>query len=446
MLSLCPWGGPPPPASTSQVVMHFEPQPLARHLSRTERGRWLESRGAPVAHFPRNIVAGGQLMWVRFHWKDALDLIAVAGLLYAVLLLLRRTHSRFIVTGISLLLVLYATARFLNLYLTTTLFQAFLAFFAVIIAVVFQRELRSFIEWLSGWARWSRSRQAPLPERVADQLVDALLYLAQRKIGALIVLPGSQVIHGLVQGGIPLNGQVSTPLLLSLFDSSSPGHDGAVVVEGGRVSKFSVHLPLAERFEHYNALGTRHRAALGLAERSDALVLAVSEERGTISVASGGELRTLAPSETLRADLEALLKARVPPEPVRPWHWLLTQNLREKAIAAGLALLLWAIFVASQGAGVVTRPYDVPVEFQFLPQGYGVSEVSPQTITVTLSGRNQDFNLLDPEALRVVVRLPGGVMGRQRVRIQEPMISHPSALSVVTFTPRYLEFTIQKQE
>jgi len=131
---------------------------------------------------------------------------------------------------------------------------------------------------------------------------------------------------------------------------------------------------------------------------------------------------------------------------VRPWHWLLTQNLREKAIAAGLALLLWAIFVASQGAGVVTRPYDVPVAFQFLPQGYGVSEVSPQTITVTLSGRNQDFNLLDPEALRVVVRLPGGVMGRQRVRIQEPMISHPSALSVVNFTPRYLEFTIQKQE
>ena len=98
-------------------------------------------------------------MWVTFQWKDALDLILVAGLLYAVLLLLRRTHSRFIFTGISLLLVLYGAARFLNLYLTTTLFQAFLAFFAIIIAVIFQRELRSFVEWLSGWARWSRSRR-----------------------------------------------------------------------------------------------------------------------------------------------------------------------------------------------------------------------------------------------------------------------------------------------
>jgi diadenylate cyclase len=385
-------------------------------------------------------------MWVTFQWKDALDLILVAGLLYAVLLLLRRTHSRFIFTGISLLLVLYATARSLNLYLTTTLFQAFLAFFAVIIAVIFQRELRSFVEWLSGWTRWSRARQAPLPDRVADQVMEALLYLAQRKIGALIVLPGTQVIDGLLQGGVPLDGEVSTPLLLSLFDPSSPGHDGAVIVEADRVRKFSVHLPLAERFAHYGTLGTRHRAALGLAERSDALVLAVSEERGTISVASGGELRTLPQSGALRADLAALLKARVPPEPVRPWHWLLTQNLREKAIAVGLTLLLWSIFVASQGSGVVTRPYEVPVEFQFLPQGYGVSEVSLETIAVTLSGRNQDFKLLDPEALRVVVRLPGGVAGRQRIRIQESMISHPSALSVVNFTPWYLEFTIQKQE
>jgi uncharacterized protein (TIGR00159 family) len=388
-------------------------------------------------------------MWVMFEsldWKDALDLAIVAGLFYAVLLLLRRTHSRFIVSGISLLLVLYAVARFLNLYLTTTLFQAFFAFFAVIVAVIFQRELRSLVEWLSSWTQWSRTRQAPLSDRVADQIVDALLYLAQHKIGALLVLPGRQLIDGLVQGGVPLDGQLSTPLLLSLFDPATPGHDGAVIVEGDRVRTFGVHLPLAERFEHDGHLGTRHRAALGLAERSDALVVAVSEERGTISVASGGELRTLPQGGALRADLEALLKARFGQEPVRPWHWLLTRNLREKAIAVALTAVVWGIFVASQGSGVITRPYEVPVEFQFLPQGYGIGEVSPETIAVTLAGRKQDFNLLDPQALRVVIRLPGGVVGRQRVRIQESTISHPAALSVVNFTPRYLECTVRRQE
>ena len=385
-------------------------------------------------------------MWVTLTWKDTVDLIIVAALFYAFLLLLRRTHARFIVNAIGGLLVLYAMARFLNLYLTSLLFQAFFAFFAVIIAVVFQRELRSFFELLYIWGRWSRTPQESLPDRVADQLIDALTQLATRKIGALMVLPGQQVIDGLVQGGVVLDGQVSTPLLLSVFDPSSPGHDGAVIVEGDRVRKFGVHLPLAERFECYSMLGTRHRAALGLAERSDALVVAVSEERGTISVASSGELRMLAQSAGLREDLVSILKRRYQDDPKRPWHWLLTHNLRDKIVAVFFTLLLWAIFVASQGSGVVTRPYEVPVEFQFLPRGYAVSDMSRETLAVTLSGRNQDFNLLDPEALRVVIRLPGGVEGRQRVRIEEAMISRPAALSVVKFTPRYVEFTVQKHE
>ena len=120
--------------------------------------------------------------------------------------------------------------------------------------------------------------------------------------------------------------------------------------------------------------------------------------------------------------------------------------MQRSLLAVLFALLLWAIFVGSQGSGVITRPYEVPVEFQFLPQGYTVSEMSRETIAVTLSGRNQDFNLLDPEALRVVIRLPGGVEGPQRIRLEESMISRPSPLSVVKLTPRYLEFTVRRQE
>jgi diadenylate cyclase len=396
----------------------------------------------PTGH----VLEGIQSMWMTITWKDALDMILVAVLLYGFLQLLRRTHSHVIVSGICLLLVLYAAARSLKLYLTTMLFQAFFAFVAVIIAVLFQRELRSFFEWLSLWGRWSRAQRVSLPDTSTDQVVEALTQMAARKIGALIVFPGQQAIDGLVQGGVTLNGQVSIPLLLSVFDSSSPGHDGAVIIAGDRVWKFSVHLPLAEHFEQYGMLGTRHRAALGLAERSDALVVAVSEERGTISVASGGELRTLPRSEGLKDDISAILKARLQHGAKRPWHRFLTQNGLDKVIAVLLTVLLWAIFVASQGSGVITRPYEVPVEFQFLPEGSAISEVSPEMITVTLSGRNQDFTLLEPEALRVVVRLPGGVVGRQRIRIDEAMISHPSSLTIVTFSPRYVEFQVQRQE
>jgi len=288
--------------------------------------------------------------------------------------------------------------------------------------VIFQRELRSFFEWLYIWGRLSRAQKESLPDSVADQIVDALTYLAQRKVGALIVLPGKQVIDGFLQGGVTLDGQVSTPLLLSVFDPSSPGHDGAVIVEADRVRKFSVHLPLAERFEQYGNLGTRHRAALGLAERSDALVVAVSEERGTISVASGGELRTLGQSGGLKEEIASLLREHFQNDPKRPWHWLLTHNVRDKLIAVLFSLLFWAIFVGSQGSGVITRPFEVPVEFQFLPRGYAISEVSRDTIAVIFAGRNQDFNMLEPEALRVLIRIPGGVEGHQRIRIEESMI------------------------
>ena len=119
--------------------------------------------------------------------------------------------------------------------------------------------------------------------------------------------------------------------------------------------------------------------------------------------------------------------------------------MRDKSIAVLFSLLFWAIFVASLGSGVITRPFEVPDEVQFLPRGYAISEVSRDTITVIFSGCNQDFSMLEPEALRVVIRIPGGVEGHQRIRIEDSMISHPASLSVVKFTPRYLEFTIQKQ-
>jgi len=147
----------------------------------------------------------------------------------------------------------------------------------------------------------------------------------------------------------------------------------------------------------------------------------------------------------LREDIASILKERLQSAPLRRWHWLLTQNLRDKVTAVLFSLLFWAIFVASLGSGVITRPFEVPVEFQFLPREFTISEVSRDTVTVIFSGRNQDFNMLESEALRVVIRIPGGVEGRQRVRVEESMISHPASLSVIKFTPRYLEFTIQKQ-
>ncbi len=377
-------------------------------------------------------------------WKDGLDIAIVTVLVYAFLVLLRRTHSRFVVNGISMLFGLYLVSRALNLYLTTTIFQTFLAFFVIIIVVIFQREFRHFFEMVYIWGKPGPKGAEAGGLRVADELVEATGTLAAKRIGALIVIPGRQPVDRLTRGGITVNGRLSVPLLLSIFDPSSPGHDGAVIIEGDRIRKFGVHLPLSENFEKYRSFGTRHRAALGLAESSDALVIAVSEERGTISVAEDGVLTVLSAPDALKERLDPLFRERYGEEAPSRFKGLWTKNIREKLMALAFAFFFWFLLVVQLGGGEVTRELAIPVEFRFLPTEYAVSAVSSEKISVWFRGRNQDFNLLDPEALRVIVNLSRPTEGTARIVLTEALVNRPAAINVVRFSPRSLEFKIEK--
>jgi len=391
-----------------------------------------------------NLLMTIPLIAENFQWRDALDIVIVGFLIYGFLLLLQRTHSRFIINGISILLGIYFVARYFDLYLTSILFQTFFTFLVVILVVIFQKELRNFFEWIYIWGRFFPQKTASYSESITDQIIDASHQLAQKHIGALMILPGKQMIDMLTQGGIGLHGRLSVSLLLSIFDPSSPGHDGAIIIEGDRVKKFGVHLPLAERFDPEGGFGTRHRAALGLAERSDALVIVISEEKGTISVAHEGRLKTLHRSDELKEFIrESLQEKHLSRSPEKSrWYSLLTHNIREKILAGAFTLLFWYMFVVQLGTGVLSHDYEVPVEFRFLPQEYIISKQSTDTIIVTLSGRNQDFSLFAPTQMRVVVNLPEAKAGYQRVRIDTSMISHPASLSVIKFTPGFVDFTV----
>lgn len=382
----------------------------------------------------------------NFQWRDALDILIVGFLIYGFLILLQRTHSRFIINGISILLGIYLVARYFDLYLTSILFQTFFTFFVVILVVIFQRELRSFFEWIYIWGKISSRKTAAYSDTVTDQIIQAVDQLAQKSIGALIVLPGKQMIDISTQGGIVLNGRLSVPLLLSIFDPSSPGHDGAIIIEGTLIKKFGVHLPLAERFDAYEGFGTRHRAAIGLAERSDALVIVVSEEKGTISVAHEGKLKMLHRSDELKEWVHELLHEKKILHPKLQWHSFVTHNIREKLLSFGFTLLFWYIFVIQLGTGVVSHDLEVPVEFRFLPPQYIITKQSTDAITVTLTGRNQDFSLLDPKKnLRVIVNLRESIEGFQRIQITADDINRPTALSVTKFSPNMIDFRVEKK-
>ena len=277
----------------------------------------------------------------------ALDIGIVAFFVYAILILLKRTQSIFIFRGIITLLVVYLVALFLRLSLTVELFQIAFPFFSIIIVVIFQREFRRFFEGFSiGFIRnFFTKRTTPEHEKITKAVLGAIDYFTLHKIGALIVFPGIQPIERHLEGGYALDGRVSTPLLISIFDTGSPGHDGALILENGRISRFGVHLPLAEQLRKVKEYGTRHRAGLGLSERTDALVLIVSEERGTISIAENGTFRQVT-IEELAEIMGRFNKTKEKQEnATMSWYAIFTTDLTDRLTALAIALILWLLVI-----------------------------------------------------------------------------------------------------
>lgn len=274
--------------------------------------------------------------------KDAIDILVVAGLIYLLIILFKRTGSLLILGGMAILGIIYGLASTLGLVLTTIIFRYVFGFLIVIFAVVFQRELRNFFEWIFILGLFRKKKMGkPVGNTTAQEIREAVSVLTAKKIGALIVIAGTQPLDRLVQGGFELGGTVSQTILQSIFDPSSPGHDGAVIIEGDKITRFGAHLPLSEKYESGSDMGTRHRSAVGLSQRSDALVVVVSEERGTLSVAREGKLQ-----ETSVDQLEAELQgyALTQEEISGPWYKNPTKNLAEKCIALLVAAILWTYF------------------------------------------------------------------------------------------------------
>jgi uncharacterized protein (TIGR00159 family) len=278
-----------------------------------------------------------------FGLYDGLDVALVALLLYVGMGWLRRSQAAPVALGLSLLGGLYLGARALGLHVTTWVFQGFFAVLALVLVVIFQEELRRGFEELAAFAMGRRGEHRPrldAPELVARTLSE----LAQARVGALVVLAGSDRLERHVHGGEALGGELSHALLLSLFDPHSPGHDGAVLVEDRSVARFGAHLPLARAARLPAGLGTRHSAALGLSERADALCLVVSEERGTISAARRGELHALASEDELVKLVASFYRERRALHQARPGLRQLVSGRRaELALSLVLALGLWLL-------------------------------------------------------------------------------------------------------
>ncbi|MFA4844882.1 MAG: diadenylate cyclase CdaA [Candidatus Margulisiibacteriota bacterium] len=247
---------------------------------------------------------------LEFRWLDIVDIGLVAFIIYYVLLWLQGTRALTLIRGLILISIVYVSGRVLGLYAINWLFDRFAAIVALMLIILFQPELRRMLERFGrgkflGTFGLTHAAQGSFQVR---SIVRAVEQMAAENIGALIIIERLTGLNEYLESGVKLDAVISTELILSVFNQRSPLHDGAIIVQGERVLAARCLLPISESRLLDKRLGTRHRAAVGISEVSDALVIIVSEKAGTISLAENGYLTRYLTKDLLEEKLFSLYK------------------------------------------------------------------------------------------------------------------------------------------
>ena len=252
------------------------------------------------------------LVMQDFRILDLVEILIIAFVIYHLILWVRRTQAWLLVRGILLLLVFMLIAEVLQFKAILWIFNKLVNILAMALVVIFQPELRRALDSLGRKNILMRFLDFGTEKAVAEkfsnrtvnEVMRAVTTMAKAKTGALIVLEQDTPLGDYERTGIRMDSLISSQLLVNVFEHNTPLHDGAVILRNNRLTAATCYLPLSDNMELSKALGTRHRAGLGLSEVTDALVVVVSEETGQISVAKGGKLYTDLPEEEVRRHLE----------------------------------------------------------------------------------------------------------------------------------------------
>ena len=259
---------------------------------------------------------------------DILDIIIMAVIFYEVLILLRRTRSSALLKGLFLMVLIVMLSSLLGLTSLNWLMTTILNNGAVVLLILFQPEIRKGLEKMGRSNLLGRGKRSAKDgdetERITSEIIQTMLDLSHRRVGALICFEGRTGLQDYIDTGTRVDAEISAPLLENIFEPNTPLHDGAVMIRGTRVEAAACILPLTEASGVSRELGTRHRAGIGLSEYTDATVLIVSEETGTMSMARGGVLRRPLEEKDLREILSGIY------QPESSWISSFIKSLRRE--------------------------------------------------------------------------------------------------------------------
>ena len=371
-------------------------------------------------------------------WQDVVDISLNSYILFRFYVLFRGTNVFRVLIGMTVLWFLQRIAISLGLIVTSWVVQGIVAVGAIIIIVVFRNEIRRVLQAKNLksilWGFSYKSAITPI-----EIIVDSVFEMAQRRCGALIVFPGKEDLSDVVRGGIPWKGMITREMITSIFWPDNPVHDGAAVVQGDQIRVVGAILPLSERDDLPSHYGTRHRAALGLADATDSLVIVVSEERGDVLLAKGNRLREIKQKITLEQNIQehvgiaAVKKGAVKRERM------------EISAAALLSLIfitgIW--FSVSRGQDTLVS-LDIPIDYTNRNPGTEIVDTSVKSVSLVLSGSGALVKSITPDQVGVRLDLSNSVIGANSYSITTENVSLPPGIILREVTPNTIEVLIDE--
>jgi len=373
---------------------------------------------------------------------DVVDILIITLFIYLILVWFKKSRARLMLVGMVVLGSVYIMARVFSLYLTTMLFQAFFAIFLIMIVVIFQEDIRHFFERVAIWSMQRRTRRRVVSDRTINSIASAVANLARKRTGALMVVRGKDPLDRFLEAGIRIDALLNQALLESIFEPHTSTHDGAVIIEEDYLRRFGCHLPLSTNLQQISHFGTRHAAALGLAERADALCIVVSEERGSVSVAESGQIRELAEVSYLEEILKEFYRKKFPHKKRTFLQAAFSVNLLEKLIAVILACTMWLVF--GHRTEIIRRDLVIPVEYRSLSSDKIIGEPKQREVTVSLSGSERAFDLLQPKELKVSLDMSTLAEGEHNFLVNNELVKLPAGLSIVNSEPDEIRLSLYK--
>lgn len=376
-------------------------------------------------------------------WRDIADILFLTIVAYQLYVWFRESRALRVIIGLVALGGIYSIAKFWDLFLTTWVFQILWQVLLILLLILFQTEIRQVLEKVSPM-RYLRSRRRVFQKTFAKELSQTLFEMAADRTGALIVLARNDNPSEFVRSGQTIMALPESALIKSIFNRYAPAHDGAIVIVQDRITQMGCILPLSEDENLPEKYGTRHRAALGLSEVTDAICLVVSEERSEVATVIEGKIVTWQDPKALAGNLSESTggpEIRVPT--LKGFlKGVFVENWRTKLSALALVTIAWLILASQQEAELIIT---TPVQHTNVPSHLMLGQGSTPTVDLTLSGRRNTIRTLMDQDVQVSFDLSAITLGRHLIKVSTKNIVLPFGVKIDRVAPQKIMVNLRQR-